>query len=132
MGLSQETAPQFGDFCELKEKFAQIFVQKTQEEWCNIFDNTDACVAPILELNEAPKHPHNITQKTFMKSKDGDYVPNPSPVLSRTPGISRAVERAPQFGEHTRIILAELGYTSETIRNLEIQGIIRSSVSSKL
>lgn len=132
MGLKYDQAPQFGDFDELKKKFSDIFLQKTQKEWCEIFDATDACVAPVLDLNEAPKHPHNIAQKTFIKTDSDEYYPNTSPVLSRTPGTSKAIERAPNCGEHTQMILSELGYTSEQIENLKKEGAIKIFVPSKL
>lgn len=83
-------------------------------------------------MEEAPKHPHNIAQNTFTRNKSGKYFPNPAPVLSRTPGISKALERAPNFGEHTQEILLELGYSSDLIEKLKDQGVVEAFLSSKL
>lgn len=130
--MDESEAPQFGDFSELKKKFSEIFKQKTQEEWCTIFDNTDACVAPVLDLETAPRHRHNVVQNTFTKNEFGEYFPNPSPVLSRTPGITKATEKAPKCGEHTLQILLDLGYSSKLIEELQHQGIIESFKPSKL
>lgn len=132
LGLNEEEAPQFGNFIELKKKFIKIFLEKTQEEWCKIFDNTDACVAPVLDFNTAPKHPHNVAQNTFIQNESGEYIPNPCPILSRTPGISKAKERAPKTGEHTVQILYDLGYPSNVIEKLQNQGVIDSFTFSKL
>ena len=60
------------DSDNLKEKLAQIFKEKTRDEWGQIFDGTDACVTPILELDEAPEHPHNKARKAFVKNFAGD------------------------------------------------------------
>lgn len=109
-----------------------IFLQKDQREWCQIFEGTDACVAPVLDLEEAPKHPHNVSQNTFIKMNGNGYSPNPCPVLSRTPGVSQATQKAPKCGEHTRIVLCEIGYTEDFIQILENQGTISNFTPSKL
>ena len=61
------------DIC--KTKLAETFQTKTREEWAKIFDGSDACVTPILELNEAPEHPHNKERQSFVMDPDGDYSP---------------------------------------------------------
>lgn len=132
LGMTDEEAPQFGDFCELKKKFAEIFLKKDQREWCEIFDNTDACVAPVLELDEAPNHPHNISQNTFTKTELGEYYPNPAPVLGRTPGVSKVTERAPQCGEHTRMILDNLGYSPDVVDKLANEKAIGIFLNAKM
>lgn len=62
------------------------FLEKTQDEWSQIFENIDACVYPVLELHEAEKHDHNQERKSFQEI-DGIKVPRPAPRLSRTPGV---------------------------------------------
>ena len=37
---------------DLKDLFADVFKTKTRDEWTVIFEGKDACVAPVLELNE--------------------------------------------------------------------------------
>ncbi|CAG9859709.1 unnamed protein product [Phyllotreta striolata] len=131
LGLTEDEAPQFGDFDELKKLFARRFLEKTRDEWCEIFDSTDACVAPVLNLNEAPVHPHNKQQNSFTEVDDF-YAPNPHPKLSRTPGETQARKPATQVGEHTREILIDLGYSSEEITDLENRGVISCYKLSKL
>ena len=44
-----------------REKMEALFKTKTQQEWCGILEGTDVCFAPVLNLKEAPDHPHNKT-----------------------------------------------------------------------
>ena len=44
---------------ELKSKLGEKFRSKNRDEWAMIFKNSDACITPILDLDEAPKHEHN-------------------------------------------------------------------------
>lgn len=85
LGLKEEDVPQFDDFEEAKEKFTEIFKTKTQEEWCKIFDDKDACVLPVLDWKQAARHPHNVARNVFTE-QDGESTVNPAPKLSRTPG----------------------------------------------
>lgn len=57
---------------DLKGKLAKIFKSKTRDEWCQIFDGSDACVTPVLELDEAPEHPHNKARQAFVTNYAGD------------------------------------------------------------
>lgn len=131
LGLSEEEAPQIGDFESLKELFTKKFSEKTRDEWCQIFDSTDACVVPVLDITEAPKHPHNLEQNTFVDVNDG-VAPQPAPLLSRTPGKTMALSKVPNRGEHTKKILLELGYTEQSIGALENEGVIECFWISKL
>lgn len=131
LGLNIEEMPQFGNFDEMKEIFKQKFSEKTRDEWCEIFDSTDACVAPVLTLEEAPLHPHNVQQKTFTKTENF-YSPNPHPRLDRTPGESLSTQPLPQTGQHTKEILIDLGYSSEMIKELENEGVVECYKHSKL
>lgn len=86
LGYTSEEAPHFGgDTEKIKEMFSKRFLEKTSDEWMLIFEKLDACVAPVLTLEEAPKFSHNIVQKSFIKHDD-KYIPAPAPNLSRTPG----------------------------------------------
>src|ERR1700727_2795105 len=49
----------------LRERFAAAFGQRTMDEWAEIFGQTDACVAPVLDPGEAPRHPHAIARGAF-------------------------------------------------------------------
>lgn len=102
---------------EMKKKFASIFAQKTQAEWCSIFDSTDACVTPVLSFDDAASHLHNKERRSFIKNDLGEISPRPAPVLSRTPAVP-SCKREPFVGEHTEEILLEYGFTKQEIAEL--------------
>jgi alpha-methylacyl-CoA racemase len=69
---------------EQKQRFAALFKQKTRAEWCELFEGSDACVAPVLSLQEAPQHPHMQARANFFE-RGGVVQPAPAPRFSRTP-----------------------------------------------
>lgn len=72
----------------MREKLASVFKKRSRDEWCAIFEGSDACVSPVLDLDEAPHHPHNVARETF-QDVDGRFQPAPAPRFSRTPGTIR-------------------------------------------
>ncbi len=98
----------FGKWPELKEELRTLFKTKTQKEWCDLLEGSDACFAPIIPFWEAHKHPHNIARESFVEI-DGLVEPAPAPKFSRTaPEVSHGP--VPK-GAHTDEILKELGLT---------------------
>ncbi len=90
----------------LKERLAEVIATKTRDEWAAIFDGSDACVAPILSLGEAPSHPHNVARGAFLE-RDGIVQPAPAPRFSRT---TAEIQRPPAHaGQHTDEVLSEWG-----------------------
>lgn len=90
----------------LKERLASVIRTRTRDEWAEIFDGTDACVAPILSLGEATRHPHTVARRTFVE-ESGVVQPAPAPRFSRTePTIQRPPAHA---GQHTDEVLTEWG-----------------------
>ena len=67
----------------MHDKIEDIFKTKTRDEWCNLMEGTDVCFSPVLSINEAPNHQHNIDRKTFVEI-DGVIQPNVAPRFSRT------------------------------------------------
>ncbi len=68
----------------LRARLAETFASRTREEWAGVFDGTDACVTPVLSLDEASRDPHLRARTTVV---DADGVPQaaPAPRFSRTP-----------------------------------------------
>jgi alpha-methylacyl-CoA racemase len=91
---------------DLKSKLAAVIKTKSRDEWCKIMDATDVCFAPVLNLAEAPAHPHNAARKTFV-DVEGVMQPAPAPRFSATPGAIQGP--APAIGAHTDTVLAEWG-----------------------
>jgi alpha-methylacyl-CoA racemase len=88
---------------EMRERIAAVFASRTRAEWTKVFSGTDACVAPVLSVTEAPHDPHLVARGTF-EERDGVVQPAPAP---RFPGASRgSVLPPPVPGEHTREALA--------------------------
>lgn len=63
---------------ELRETIALKIIERTQDQWVSVFEDTDACVAPILTMDEVTQHPHNAERKIFQEV-DGIVQPAPAP-----------------------------------------------------
>ncbi len=84
----------------LKLRLADVFRTRTRDEWCRILEGTDACVAPVLDWDEAPRHPHNRARGTFVADAEGGFVePAPAPRFSRTPAAAPERPTAVTLGE---------------------------------
>ncbi|AGP53880.1 CaiB/BaiF CoA transferase family protein [Streptomyces rapamycinicus] len=81
----------FDSWTALRDAIADRFKERTREEWTAVFGASDACVAPVLSLREAPSHPQLAARSTFL-DHGGITQPAPAPRFSATPG---AVRRAP-------------------------------------
>ena len=105
----------------LKQRFTEIFKSKTRAEWCELMEGTDICFAPVLDFDEAPRHPHNVARGTFTRVA-GVTQPAPAPRFSATPSAIAA--GPPSVGQHTDVVLAELGCSAEQIALLRERGTI--------
>jgi alpha-methylacyl-CoA racemase len=130
LGFSDEEVPQMENSEAHRELFTKRFQERTQEEWCEIFDGTDACVTPVLSLDEVSRHPHNAERNSFVTYVDCDVpAPAPAPRLSRTPPTTKATEPRAQLGQHTVEILIDNKYTTQEIQKLEHEGVIATNKS---
>ncbi|MEU6534833.1 CaiB/BaiF CoA-transferase family protein [Streptomyces sp. NPDC047000] len=90
LGVADE-APARGDLTrwdELRTVIAARFKSRTRDEWTAVFAGSDACVAPVLTLREAPLHPHLAARGTFTEH-GGVVQPAPAPRFSATPAAVR-------------------------------------------
>ncbi|MFI5428903.1 CoA transferase [Aeromicrobium sp. UC242_57] len=90
----------------MREVFAEKFSSRTRAEWTEVFDGSDACVAPVLSLAEAAGHPHLAARQTFVEV-GGLVQPAPAPRFSRT--SSPVPEVPPAVGAHTCEVLEAWG-----------------------
>jgi alpha-methylacyl-CoA racemase len=105
----------------LREKLAALFTTKSREEWADILEGTDVCFAPVLDLEEATRHPHNQARETFVEF-DGVVQPAPAPRFSRTQGeIQSSCALA---GEHSEQVLQRWGFNAEEVDQLSKDGSI--------
>lgn len=113
----------FSDWPELKKRFTEKFLEKTQEQWCQVFDGTDACVTPVLSFEDVAMHEHNKARGSFFSNDEGEVSPRPAPLLSRTPAAP-STSRDPFIGEHTYEVLTEYGFGAKEISDLQSSGAI--------
>ena len=104
-----------------RAEIAAVITTRPRDEWEAHFAGTDACVAPVLDLGEAPLHPHNVARGTFVEL-DGAVQPGPAPRYSATPCDA---PRAPGAeGADGETILAGLGYAPGEIAALRSDGVL--------
>jgi alpha-methylacyl-CoA racemase len=87
VGLAAEDLPAQLDrdgWPRLRQRLAATFRTRTRDQWCALLEGTNACVAPVLSLVEAPAHPHHQARSTFTEV-GGTLQPAPAPRFSRTP-----------------------------------------------
>jgi alpha-methylacyl-CoA racemase len=104
-----------------RARFAELFRQRTRDEWESVFADRDACATPVLAMGEAPSHPHNVSRANIV-TLDG-HIQTAPPV--RFDGTSpRIPEPAPALGEHTDAILAQLGFDDAQVRDLRSRQVV--------
>jgi alpha-methylacyl-CoA racemase len=106
----------------LRARLAEIFRSRTRDAWCALLEGSDACFAPVLSMQEAPRHPHNVSRGVFVEI-DGYPQPAPAPRFSRTPAA--VPKPPPAIGAHTDDVLREAGFGAAEIKALRKAGAIR-------
>ena len=108
-------------WASLRGKLEALFITQPRDHWCALLEGTDVCFAPVLDLQEAPTHPHNVARQSFVEI-DGVTQPAPAPRFSRTPSSVQAP--AAIAGEHSEAILNDWGFNSSEISALKQGGAI--------
>ncbi|MDB5753636.1 MAG: carnitine dehydratase [Massilia sp.] len=105
----------------MKERFTALFKTRSRDEWCAVLEGTDVCFAPVLDMAEAPAHPHNQARGTFIEI-DGVTQPAPAPRFSRTaPEVAGAASKP---GADSAAILADWGWSGDAIAGLRAARLI--------
>jgi alpha-methylacyl-CoA racemase len=104
-----------------RDDIEAVIATRSRDEWVAHFRGTDACVAPVLDLGEAPMHPHNIARRTFLDI-DGVFQPAPAPRYSKD-RLDRP-DPPRREGEDGEDILADLGYEPDDIAQLRADGVL--------
>lgn len=124
LGLAGEDLPGQHDkaaWPAMKERFAAVIRTRTRDEWCAAAEGVEACVAPVLAVDEVADDPHLSARGAFVEH-EGLVQPAPAPRFSRTPAsLSR---RPPLPGEHTEEALRDWGLTASRIAALQESGAV--------
>jgi len=104
-----------------RRRIAARFLEKDRDEWAQLFEHSDACCTPVLNMAEASRHPHIAARNGFVEC-GGELTPAPAPRLSRTP--ARAAFGYPRIGEDSRAILTRLGLSDTKIDALMAAGTV--------
>jgi alpha-methylacyl-CoA racemase len=103
----------------IRAALTEAFASRTRDEWEAVFAGSDACVAPVLDVDEAPRHAHNRARGAFYDAGDG-ALPMPAPRFDRTP--TAVPGPPPRAGADTRSALAEWGVAAAEIEALVESG----------
>jgi len=123
-GLSEDD---FGDqnnkdkWPDMKRKLTEVFLSKTQAQWCELMEGTDVCFAPVLNFKDAPTHPANVARDTYIEI-DGVTQPAPAPRFSRT--ASQVAHGVHGLGDDTDSVLGAMGFGEQEIAALRDGGSI--------
>ncbi|XP_066909340.1 alpha-methylacyl-CoA racemase isoform X3 [Halyomorpha halys] len=128
LGLKEEDCPHFSE--NGFSIFTKIFKEKTQNDWIKIFKNLDACVTPVLSLEESI---NSRLEDFTTKSNTPLPLPLPEPRLHPSFDNSHPTSYvSPMVGEHTEAVLLETGFSKAEIQHLVEQNIVYLSQKSKL
>lgn len=100
LGLTLEATPQYdiATWPALHARFETLFATRDRDDWAALFDGTDACVTPVLSLEEAPRHAHNAARHTFVGVGPTQPAPAPrfagSPAVAEPQGMALSLEEA--------------------------------------
>jgi alpha-methylacyl-CoA racemase len=122
MGINDGNLPGQNDrgaWPKMRERFAEIFAMRTRDEWVAAAAGRDACLAPVLTIDEAPEHPQMQARDVYSMF-DGLRHPSPAPRFSRTPSELRRPAPAP--GRDSHRALADWGLPADQIAALEATG----------
>lgn len=124
LGLDPDTLPDRNDRANwpaIHKIFAARFIRETRDAWEKIFSDLDACVSPVLDLDEAGSHPHNRA-RAMLVEHDGVENPAPAPRLSDTPGEIRSAPVT--SGQDTVEALRDWGIAEQDIQSGLVNGFL--------
>jgi alpha-methylacyl-CoA racemase len=106
---------------ELRADLQKAFATRTRDECCALLEGSDACFAPVLGLEEAPRHPQNVARGSFI---DVDGVQQHAPVPRFSGAAASRVRPPPAAGADSETILREAGFDAAAIADLRVSGVL--------
>lgn len=104
-----------------RQRLTELFASRPRDEWCALLEGSDACFAPVLDPEEAARHPHNVSRDLFVV-RNGMLQAQPAPRFSNSP-VAHPMH-IPERGEHTREVLRQAGVDNEQLQKLIASGAI--------
>lgn len=108
-------------WASIRARLTEVFRTRTRDEWCEALEGTDACFAPVLDMDECVNHRHNVARQTYIEF-DGVVNPAPAPRFSLTASALRTTP--PAAGQNTESVLADAGFSGAEISALRVAGTI--------
>ena len=124
LGLAADEMPDQNDpthWPQTHARFEALFATRSRDDWARLFEDTDACVAPVLSVAEAAAHPHLAQRGTYVRQA-GVLQSGAAPRFSRS--ASAPQDTPAGAGAATDTILAELGHGPEAIATMRAQGVL--------
>jgi alpha-methylacyl-CoA racemase len=123
LGLGDEDLPAQHDqsgWPAVRQRFTEVIATRDRDDWADLFADLDACVAPVLDMGEAPRHPHAVARGSFV---DVHGVPQPAaaPRFSRTPAADPEPART---GSDPTVVLAPWGVDAQRVAGLVDVGVV--------
>ncbi len=115
LGISQDDMPADWTgkgWAEARSRLEAIFLTRSRDEWCEVFEGSDGCFAPVLNYEESAEHPHMVERAVYQEV-DGVRQASPAPRFSATPGAIQG--SAPKPGAHTREAMLDWGVSAELV-----------------
>ena len=123
LGLDPEQWPMYdrARWPAQRDKLAALFATKPRSHWEQLFEESDACVSPVLTLEESTSAPQLVARDVFVR-RNGGFVPQPAPRLSRT--RPEVAAEPPRPGQHTDEVLELLGVSGARREELLSLGVV--------
>ena len=107
----------------LRDVLSAVFSTRTRDEWAAAFRDHDACVTPVLDLDEATRHEQAAARDAYQPMPGFEVLqPAVSPRFSRS--RTPVPSPPPSVGQHTDEVLDELGYASGRVASLRAAGVV--------
>ena len=116
------------NWSQLASEFSSAFARRTQQEWCEVFDGTDACVTPVLAVADAAAHPHNRARDLY-GSREGDLVPHMAPRIGGHDARCREDAAVSDILMAHRTLCRD--GTTAGVRRIELLGVTRGTLSRR-
>jgi alpha-methylacyl-CoA racemase len=122
--LSDPMAPPARQQVVRAELEARLAGEK-RDVWADRLAKADACVEPVLELEEVAEHPLHRKRDAFETVKDGERGELRLPRLPLGPVATTGPRPAPKLGEHSQEVLREAGFSEDEIAALRKSAVVR-------